>query len=138
MRKFAIVMLAIPLFSCAALNSRQKAELTTMKAADYYVQEKSPGTAAMLGILPGFGAFYTRQYGMGVVDLLLWPFSILWDPIVGYEGALAINYSETKAYARQDMRKAIANLDDRLLSKEIDQARYIVEKRQIENQYSFE
>jgi hypothetical protein len=47
-----------------------------------HIPEKNPKTAAALGILPGGGSFYVRSYGIGLVDLLLWPFSIIWDPLI--------------------------------------------------------
>ena len=43
------------------------------------IKIKDPGLAAALGFLPGGGSFYTGQFGLGVLDVILWPFSILWD-----------------------------------------------------------
>jgi hypothetical protein len=63
---------------CATgLNSHQQAELKHFEARGQAVEEKNPGLGAALGILPGGGSFYGREYGFGVVNLLLWPLSIL-------------------------------------------------------------
>jgi len=51
------------------------------------VRTKSTGTAFALGFLPGGGSFYVGSYGLGVLDLLLWPFSVLWDPAVSAAAA---------------------------------------------------
>ncbi|MBI1820814.1 MAG: hypothetical protein HYR79_03795 [Nitrospirae bacterium] len=124
-------------FGCATLNSRQKSELEQYKAQDgVYVEEKSPGTATALGILPGGGSFYTRQWGLGVVDLLLWPFSILWDPIAGYEGALVINHDETVLRAKQKMKKELEVVEEKLDKKEISEEEYRRERHKIEQKYS--
>jgi len=43
------------------------------------IKIKDPGAAAAFAFLPGGGSFYTGQIGLGVLNLLLWPFSVLWD-----------------------------------------------------------
>jgi hypothetical protein len=43
------------------------------------VPDQNAGLAFGLGFLPGGGSFYTGSYVLGVVDLLLWPFSVIWD-----------------------------------------------------------
>jgi hypothetical protein len=75
------------------------------------VEEKSTGTAAGLGLLFGGGSFYTRNYGLGVVNLLFWPLSICWDPVSGTNGAENINYYATKEHVRQLKKKDIKVLD---------------------------
>jgi uncharacterized membrane protein len=134
-----LCLIGVVLFStgCATINSRQKSELEAMKAEDVYVEEKSPGTATALGFLLGGGSFYTRQYGLGVVDLLLWPWSILWDPIAGYEGAQVINYDESKRNAKRHMEKEIDALDEKIDRKEITDEQYLRGIKKIERKYSF-
>jgi hypothetical protein len=81
MRKVLLALLAAwaggAATGCGHLSTAQMADYKQMQASGLAVQEKSPGAAAALGVLPGGGSFYTRQYGMGVVDLLLWPYSVL-------------------------------------------------------------
>jgi len=123
---------------CVSLNSRQKSEFQAMKAADLHVEEKSPGTAIALGFLPGGGSFYTRQWGLGILDLLLWPFSILWDPIAGYEAALVINYDESKHHAKRNLQKEMNALDERVERKEITDEQYRRERKKIEQKHTFD
>lgn len=125
---------------CSTLNSVQKAELEAMKASDagVYVKEKSTGTATALGFLPGVGSFYTRQWGLGVVDLLVWPISILWDPIAGYEGAKVINYNTSKARVRRMLKKELRDLEDDLYAKRITEEEYRRQRRRIEDEYTFD
>ncbi len=132
-----IAVLAILFSGCATkLTTYQDHELQSYKSKNLYFEEKSPGAAAGFGILPGGGSFYTGNYGLGVVNLLLWPVSILWDPISGYDGAETINYHATKANVNrrknQDMKFIDRELEDGKLERDI----YIVKKREIEDRYS--
>ena len=132
-----IAAFIIPLFGCAAgLTHTQKNEMEGYKAKRLAVQEKSPGTAAVLGLFLGGGSFYTRQYGLGFVDLLFWPLSILWDPVNGSRGAQLINYYSTKAYIQTEMDKEIRKLDYDLEDNTITERQYILKSRRIQRKYS--
>lgn len=120
----------------SGLNSQQKTELRQYEARGQAVQEKNPGTGAALGLLPGGGSFYGREYGLGVVNLLFWPLSILWDPVSGYDAAESINYHATKANVAKLQDKEVTALDDRLAAGELDLAAYTLEKRKVEKKYS--
>lgn len=132
-----LILSAMLASGCATpLNSNQKQELRGYQAKGLAVEEKNPGAAAGLGILPGFGSFYVREYGAGVVNLLLWPASILWDPVSGYEGAQSINYWATKHRVEQLESKEISRLEDQLMLETIDNKVFVAEKREIEEKYS--
>jgi|AntRauTorckE5430_2_1112549.scaffolds.fasta_scaffold05179_2 hypothetical protein len=122
---------------CATpLSSGQKQEYRTYQAKGLVVEEKNEGAAAALGILPGVGSFYVREYGAGVVNLLLWPVSILWDPVSGYQGAQALNYYATKQKVTNLESREIAQLDEQLMLETINNQEYISEKRKVESKYS--
>jgi hypothetical protein len=128
---------AIFLSGCATpLSTAQKQELQGLKAKGYAVEEKNPGAAAALGILPGFGSFYVREYGAGVVNLLLWPASVLWDPVSGYEGARSINYYATMHKVDRLEERELSSLEDQLMIDAIDNREYVMEKREINEKYS--
>lgn len=121
---------------CAnGLNSVQKAELDSYEARGLAIQEKNPGAGAALGLLPGGGSFYGREYGFGVANLLLWPLSILWDPISGYDAARSINYNVTKAHIAKLHERDMQELDDQLGSGQLDIAQYTLEKRKVDTKY---
>ena len=122
---------------CDGLNSRQEAEYRSMKSDNVAVTEKSPGTGAALGILPGCGSFYTRQWGLGIVDLLLWPFSVLWDPIAGYNGAQEINYDTSRENVKRLKKKEMEELDRQLADKKISTEEYTLQARKIEKKYDY-
>lgn len=136
-RRVALALLSAVVLSGCGLNSRQEAELRAMQNDHVAVTEKSVGTAAALGILPGCGSFYTRQWGLGIVDLLLWPFSILWDPIAGYSEAKMINYDVSRENVKGLKKKAITELDRQLEDKKITQETYTLEVRKIEKKYEY-
>ena len=85
LKSILVTLLLSTSIGCTTLTTQQKAEYDQMKENNVLVQEKDPTTGAWLGLLPDFGAFYGREPLVGVVDLLSWPVSILWDPVVGYE-----------------------------------------------------
>lgn len=123
---------------CASqLNSMQKREYQAFKYDNVLIEEKNPSAGAALGILPGGGSFYAREPALGVVNLLLWPLSALWDPISGYEGAMAINYDITKQKLLRDKRKEISMLDDKVTTGELDTIGYVKSKREIERKYDY-
>ncbi len=133
----ASVLAAGLLTGCATpLNSAQESELKAYQAKGLEVKEKNPGTGAALGILPGGGSFYTRNYGLGVVNLLLWPLSVCWDPVSGYDGSQSINYYATKADISKKQNKEMSALDTQLQTKTISSDEYVLKKSQIERKYS--
>ena len=138
LRNLAAAMLIALTTGCATgLNSAQQSELAGYKANSLAVQEKSPGLGAALGILPGGGSFYGRSYGFGVVNLLLWPVSILWDPVSGYDAAESINYQATKAQVFSLRKRAMDDLDSKLATDEIDMKKYTLERRKVDEKYSY-
>jgi hypothetical protein len=138
MRKTILVLLAATtLPGCATmLTSEQSREYQSYQAKGLLVEEKNPTAGAVLGILPGGGSFYARAYGWGVVNLLLWPASILWDPVSGYEGSETINYYATKASLDGKMRKEFENLDDQLMTGLINKDEYVRQKHAIQSKYT--
>lgn len=131
----AAALLALTAGCASGLNSVQESELAAYRANHLDVQEKSPGLAAGLGLLPGGGSFYGRAYDWGVVNLLLWPVSILWDPVSGYDAAESINYQASKAHVASLKRRDMDRLDSKLSSNEIDLKAYTLEKRKVEDMY---
>ena len=137
MKKLLMIFLVGPVLGgCATgITSMQKQELNSFRAKGYFQEEKSAGTAAVLGLLPGGGSFYTGNYGVGVVNLLFWPLSILWDPISGTNGADSLNYAVTKAYIEKLRRSEIRDLDEKLAIGQIDNKNYVLMKNEIERKY---
>lgn len=82
------------------------------------------------------GLFYTGNIGLGVVNLLLWPASILWDPVSGSNGAKSDNYFATKSVVAKKQAAEISELDDKLRLKQINTAEYVKLKRDTEKKYS--
>lgn len=132
-----LVSLVTLLSNCASgITAAQKRDLTSYKAKGMYVEEKKVGLAAGLGILPGGGSFYTREYGIGIVNLLLWPISIFWDPFSGQRAAERINYYATKEHIESLKKEELNELTDMLLQNKISNKTYLIKKQQVENRYS--
>lgn len=124
---------------CATgLNSMQEREYAAMKNAGVLVEEKDPILALALGILPGGGSFYAREPGYGILNLLMWPASILWDPISGIDGAKAINYDITKSSLKKARNSEQSLLEDDLTMGKIDSTQYVLKKRALDEKYSYE
>ncbi|MDD4520150.1 MAG: hypothetical protein PHI50_04660 [Alphaproteobacteria bacterium] len=140
MKKILLSVLICSSFlgGCATgLNSFQKDEYMNYEVNDVLVEEKNTTTAAVLGILPGGGSFYTRNYGIGVINLLFWPLSILWDPISGINGAESLNYHVTKSYLKREKNKEMNALESKFIADEISKKEYVLEKRKIDNKYQY-
>ena len=134
MRKSLFALLLIT--GCASgITKTQKNDMMSYKAKGFYIEEKSVGTAAGLGILPGGGSFYTRNYGFGVVNLLVWPISVLWDPISGTNGAEYLNYYATLANVNNLKRKEVRDLDEELALGKITQQQYALKKIDVDKKY---
>lgn len=134
----AIAALTVVITGCATgLNSAQTIEYRTMESKGIAVNEKSPATGGWLGLLPGGGSFYAREPGFGVLNLLLWPLSIFWDPVSGYQGSEMINYQLTKveiAKIKQEQSKKInRNLQDGV----IDSVQAKRQLEDLEDKYSY-
>lgn len=138
--KIAGLLCAVTLASgCATgLNSMQEREYRAMQSENVLVQEKNPTTGAVLGILPGGGSFYAREPALGIVNLLFWPLSILWDPISGRDGSMAINYDLSKQKLKRDLANEMSELDNQLTLGQITNVEYVAEKRKVEKKYDFQ
>lgn len=131
------ISLALGTGCASGLNTVQQAEYNTMVARDLLVEEKDPELGALLGLLPGGGSFYAREPAIGVLNLLLWPASIFWDPISGYQGSKSINYSTTHYSVKKQLTAELDVLDEKLTLGQMNPAEYLAAKRALMNQYSY-
>ncbi|MBU5614501.1 hypothetical protein [Geomonas azotofigens] len=133
----AAIMSVAVIGGCAAgLTGTQQAELQGYRNKGLSIEEKNPSTAAWFGILPGGGSFYTRNYGFGIANLLLWPFSVLWDPVSGYNGAEALNYSTTVSVVEKKRNAELHDLDTRFSLGAMTKEEYLTQKAACEKRYS--
>lgn len=123
------------LSGCSSLSSFERQEYQAMKTEGVLVADKEPALAAGLGLLPGGGSFYTRNYALGIVDLFLWPVSVCWDPVIAYHEAEAINYRASKAYLARLKAKQMHELDVALAGGQITQVQYLQEKRAVDSRF---
>lgn len=131
------IIALITLSSCASgITAAQKRESSSYKAKGLYVEEKKVGLATWLGLLPGGGSFYTREYAIGVLNLLVWPASVLWDPISGSRAAETINYYATRERVESVKKEEIRELNNMLIADKISNKAYIIKKEEIEDRYS--
>lgn len=124
---------------CAStgLNSVQSQTYENMQVAGVLVEEKNPGLGAALGILPGGGSFYTGHYGIGFVNLLLWPISVFWEPINGYNASRSTNYAVSVYKLKKDKRVAMNALDNKRIAGQLDDKTYIMKRQQVKAKYSY-
>ena len=134
-----LVTLALSLMiGCTTLTPQQSTEYDRMKTNGVLIAEKDPVFGALLGILPGGGAFYGRQPVVGVADLLMWPVSILWDPIVGYQQAKTVNYNSTVNALRKAKQQEINELHYQKELEQVSKAEYVKQRKDIEQKYNYD
>lgn len=138
--KFGALALAatMALQGCTTnLIEGQKQELAVYQEKGLAVEEKSPGLAAGLGILPAAGYFYTGHWALAITTLPLYPFlGPLWMPHDAYQSALARNYYATKASVARERAKALRANDALYADQKLDQIQYMRANREIEDKYS--
>lgn len=119
------------------LAEGQKRELAVYEEKGLLVKEKSVGTAAVLGIFPGAGYFYTGHYVLGITTLPLYPFlGPLWMPFDTAASAKSRNYYATKMEAERNKARELRELDHRLEDKQLTYEQHIREQRTIEAKYA--
>jgi len=91
------------------LSSSQQADMQRWQADGVdRVVVKDTETSSYLGLVFGVGSFTTGQPVWGVVDLLLWPLSCAWDPVLAAQNANRINYEATRvAWEKQTGQVAV-------------------------------
>jgi hypothetical protein len=136
LRALCIVVVVLAC-GCTPMSYQQKTNNNDMDEKGYYVKEKSKGGAVALGFLPGGGSFYTGRWGVGIVDLVLWPLSVAWDPVVGYTEARHRNYRASWDHATAIKKQRAAALtrehDDMGMSREV----YESEMADLNEEFSF-
>lgn len=135
---FALLTLAVALQGCTtSLIEGQKRELETYSQKGLEVQERRPGVAAALGVLPMAGYFYTGHYVLAFTTLPLYPFlGPLWMPFDNYDAAQARNYYATKQSVERSRAQALRANDREADDKHIDEITHRRNQRDIEDKFS--
>lgn len=120
------------------LAEGQKQELSIYESKGLAVKEKSVGAAAVLGLLPGAGYFYTGHPVLGVTTIPLYVISLgpLWMPFDTAAAAESRNYYSTKIQVERDRAQALRELDHKLEDKQLSYEQHLREQRAIEAKYS--
>lgn len=87
--------LTVSVASCGMLDKQERIQYEAWKEDGTLIVEKNPNTAWGLGFLPGGGSFYMGNPALGIVDLLLWWPSIMWDGPINHTAAERLNYEAT-------------------------------------------
>lgn len=131
-----VVLSILSTYSCTSLNGGQNRELKEWQAKNVAVQDKNPATAAALNVLPGIGDFYNGNVGLGVVNLLTWPASILWAPVGGATGADEVNYYSSKANIEklEGNRKKLKNeIETVFIGNQITKQEYVLANKKVDS-----
>lgn len=137
---FLLLSLLLTTSCVSGLNNNQKRKLSAAKYEfpESYEEEKNPGAALALGFLPGGGSFYTRNYETGAVNLLLWPLSILWDPINGINGSQEINYYATIRNIKREKKKELDKVKSEYSRQKISEKQFNIQIMDIDKKYDLD
>lgn len=117
-KTLAVAAAVLTLANCTSLTRQEQTELHLLKGQGVTVDRPvgswerpaSPAGAGALNLLPGFGNFYlasgnggdSSHYLYGALNLLTWPFSILWGIPEAAVDAGKINEREMLYYYKFD------------------------------------
>lgn len=118
MKKIMYIVLLASLGGCVSLSYQEKEQINQLKsqgitvdsALGSYERPASVAGAGLLNLLPGFGNFYlgngdapdSMQNLYGVLNLLVWPISIVWAVPQAAVDANTINKRELVRYYLYD------------------------------------
>lgn len=142
MKILTLSVLAVALCFTAGCTTHlvegQKQELSIYESKGLAVKEKSVGAAAVLGLLPGMGYFYTGHPVLGVTTIPLYLISLgpLWMPFDTAAAAESRNYYSTKIQVERDKAQALRELDHKLEDKKLSYEQHLREQRLIEAKFS--
>ena len=110
MKYIAIVAVVMLCVGCAdqmyGLKDYQKTRVRQWQQEGIEIkEEKSTQTATALGFFFGLGSFYTDEPVLGVLGLIFWPWSIMWDPWLAPAKANKINYEATRDYVEYQTKQ---------------------------------
>lgn len=118
MQKFCFILLLTLTAACTTLTKQEQNELRNLKSqgvtvdrpAGSFERPANPGAAGALNLLPGIGNFYlasgnggdSSHWLYGCLNLITWPFSILWGIPEAAIDANRINERELIYYYKYD------------------------------------
>ncbi len=128
MQKYLAIVMLLLTTACTTLTRQEQNELRNLKAQGItvdrpvgnYERPASPGAAGALNLLPGIGNFYlasgnggdSSHWLYGCLNLITWPFSILWGVPEAAVDANRINERELiyyYKYERQGQKELAKN-----------------------------
>jgi hypothetical protein len=103
-----LLLVALSGPGCVTMSEHQRDKLAEVKAAGLRVdriQAKNVVLAGALNLLPGFGNYYlaigsdeTPQWLFGTLNLLIWPYSVVWGVPEAAIDAYTMNKKATADY----------------------------------------
>ncbi len=75
--------------------------------------------------------------GLGVVNLLFWPLSILWDPVSGYDASQRINYTATRVHLEKLRQRDFDELQRLADNGALDGATLARKRQDVETKYRY-
>ncbi len=119
MKKYVILLTIVLLFGCTHLTQQERNQLQQLKAQGITVDRggdfdapANPAAAGAMNLLPGGGNFYlasgngadSAHWLYGFLNLLTWPFSIIWGVPEAAVDANTINERELIYHYKYDKK----------------------------------
>jgi len=99
--RIAALLAMLSSVACESLTQSEKEVVRDLRHFQLDIEtEYSRGTATALNFLPGIGNFYLDQTGLGVMNLLFWPISIVWGMPQAWVDTPVMNEKYTADYYR--------------------------------------
>ena len=136
---FIVVLLLLLIIKKAksfSINNQQLAKLKIYQDKGFYINKKSPLLGLFVGLFPAGGCLYLKHFIFGIISILSYPLSIIWEIVIGYFGSLKVNYFATLQFVNESYTAEEKKLDNLLLEMNDNGKYYIAAKKELDKKYA--
>lgn len=147
---FIIIFISIFIINCAGNNryasdtgfsKLEDGQLVTydiMEDKGYLTKTKSPNTALGLSFIPMVGTIYAGNYKSSFLDILFYPYTLLFMPYINYNHTQYETFYRTKEELKLKMYNQLKKIDKLLKNGHITKNEHSIYQAQIIGKYNIE
>jgi hypothetical protein len=133
---FLLLLIIIKKAKSFGIDNQQLLKLKLYQSKGFYIKEKKPFLGLVFALFPAGGSIYLKHFIFGIISILTYPLSIIWEIIIGYFGSLKVNYFVTSQFVNENYVAEEKKLDHLLLEVNDNGKSYIVAKKELDQKYA--